>query len=47
MKVYIVIELKKDNVPIIRGVFKKKQDAEKTAFADASAWCNVIEKEVL
>ena len=45
MKVYIVIELHKDGVPKILGVFRKKSDAEKIAYIGKN-WCNIIEQEL-
>ena len=46
MKVYIVIELKKD-IPNIIGVFKNKSKAEKMAYSkDRKNWTNIIEKEL-
>ena len=45
-KVYIVVELKKDNVPSIVGVYKSKAKAEVKASESIEAWRNVIEKIV-
>ena len=46
MKVYIVIELKKE-VPEIVGIFKNKSKAEKIAYSkDRKNWINIIEKEL-
>ena len=46
MKVYVVIELKKEN-PLIIGVFKKKEKAENVAYdKDRKNWTNIIEKEL-
>lgn len=47
MTVYIVIEVGEcGENPRIRGVFRKKSDAEKEAYKDKDVWCNVIEREV-
>lgn len=46
MKVYIVIELSKTDTPKIKGVFKKKHDAEIVAFSNSAAWCNIREEEL-
>ena len=45
MKVYIVIELKKE-YPAILGVFKNRKDAETVAYKNPKIWTNIIEKEV-
>ena len=46
MKVYVVIELKKEN-PLIIGVFKKKEKAESVAYSkNRKNWVNIIEKEL-
>ena len=45
MKVYIVIELTQ-GAPKIIGVYRTKKDAEKTAYKDANAWRNIIERIV-
>lgn len=45
MKVHIVVELPKDGIPKVLGVFRKKSDAEKVAYTGKS-WCNIIEKEL-
>ena len=45
MKCYIVIELGKE--PKIIGVYKTRKAAEAVAYADPSAWRNVIEKPIL
>ena len=45
MKCYIVIELGKE--PKIIGVYKTKKAAEAVAYADSTAWRNVIEKPIL
>ena len=46
MKVYVVIEILKNEVPKLHGVFKNKNDAEKVAYAKDKTWCNIIEKEL-
>lgn len=46
MKVYIVIELNKDNVPKMLGVFKNRKDAEKEAYKDGNTWRNILESVV-
>lgn len=46
MKVYIVVELRKDDVPVIHGTFRKKSDAESEAYNGTHGWCNIIEQEV-
>ena len=45
MKCYIVVELGKE--PKIIGVYKTKAAAEAVAYADPTAWRNVIEKPIL
>lgn len=45
MKRYIVVELGKE--PKIIGVYKTKAAAEAVAYADPTAWRNVIEKPLL
>ena len=45
MKCYIVIEL--GDEPKIIGVYKTKAAAEAVAYADSTAWRNVIEKPIL
>ena len=45
-KVYIVIELIKNESPKIIDVFEKKSDAEKCASTPGSAWRNIIEKVI-
>lgn len=45
--VYIVIELAKDKTPRIVSVHKTRKAAEKEAYADGTAWRNVVEKELV
>lgn len=45
-KIYIVIELVKNEVPKIIDVFEKKSDAEKCVSIPGAAWRNVIEKVI-
>lgn len=45
-KVYIVIELVKNEAPKIIDVFEKKSDAEKCVSTPGAAWRNIIEKIV-
>ena len=47
MKVYIVIEFSKNNLPRkIRGVFSSKNSAINCAYKDKNIFCTIIEKEL-
>lgn len=46
MKVYIVIELHKDSVPSIVGVYRSKTKAEAKASESIEVWRNVLEKTI-
>ena len=43
--VYIVIELGSEQ-PKIKGVFWNEKDAEKEAYKNSKAWCNIRKEEV-
>jgi hypothetical protein len=45
-KIYIVIELVKNEAPKIIDVFEKKSEAEKCASIPGAAWRNAIEKVI-
>jgi hypothetical protein len=45
MKVYIVVELNKKDVPKIIGTYKDKKKAESVSYE--SGWRNVITQDVL
>ena len=48
MKVYLVVELHKGDVPRIIGLYRSKKDAEAAAYGpDAHTWRNVIPLKVL
>ena len=41
-KVYAAIELSKDKVPKIIGIYSTRENAEK-AYSKAAAWINIVE----
>lgn len=41
-KVYAAIELSKDKVPKIIGIYSTKEKAEK-AYSNSTAWINIVE----